>query len=100
VAAVVENGAGQLAGDDHVPAFGLRRARRDDGNSHHSTEGLRPSDSPTRALARRFAGALRARASLAALVRISLRSSVAIIQPRGFAPRTPRHALSHAASPA
>jgi hypothetical protein len=30
-----------------------------------STEGLRPSDSPTRALARRFVGALRARGSLA-----------------------------------
>jgi uncharacterized membrane protein YfcA len=30
-----------------------------------STEGLRPSDSPTRALARRFGGALRARGSLA-----------------------------------
>src|SRR5262249_46371614 len=30
-----------------------------------SSEGLRPSDSPARALARRFAGALRARGSLA-----------------------------------
>ena len=33
------------------------------------TEGLRPSDSPTRSLARRFAGALRSRGSLAALAR-------------------------------
>src|SRR5262249_61998826 len=33
-------------------------------------EGLRPSDSPTRSLARRFAGALRSRGSLAALARI------------------------------
>jgi uncharacterized membrane protein YfcA len=33
--------------------------------SSSSTGGLRPSDSPTRALARRFAGALRARGSLA-----------------------------------
>ena len=32
-------------------------------------EGLRPSDSPTRSLARRFAGALRSRGSLAALAR-------------------------------
>src|SRR6185503_11387781 len=34
-----------------------------------STEGLRPSDSPTRSLARRFAGALRSRGSLATLAR-------------------------------
>src|SRR6266542_2914202 len=34
-----------------------------------SSEGLRPSDSPTRSLARRFAGALRSRGSLAALAR-------------------------------
>ena len=33
------------------------------------SEGLRPSDSPARSLARRFAGALRSRGSLAALVR-------------------------------
>src|SRR5688500_16602896 len=33
------------------------------------SEGLRPSDSPTRALARRFAGSLRSRGSLAALAR-------------------------------
>ena len=33
------------------------------------SEGLRPSDSPTRALARRFAGSLRSRGSLAPLVR-------------------------------
>jgi hypothetical protein len=35
-----------------------------------STEGLRPSDSPTRSLTRRFAGALRSRGSLAALARV------------------------------
>jgi YtkA-like len=34
-----------------------------------SSEGLRPSDSPTRSLARRFAGALRSRGALAALTR-------------------------------
>src|SRR5262245_54153258 len=34
-----------------------------------SSEGRCPSDSPTRALARRFAGALRSRGSLATLVR-------------------------------
>src|SRR6266850_7242539 len=33
------------------------------------SEGLRPSDSPTRSLARRFAGALRSRGSLAMLAR-------------------------------
>ena len=33
------------------------------------SEGLRPSDSPTRALARRFAGSLRSRGSVAALAR-------------------------------
>jgi hypothetical protein len=36
---------------------------------HFLTEGLRPSDSPTRALARRFAGALRSRGSLAEFAR-------------------------------
>jgi hypothetical protein len=36
------------------------------------SEGLRPSNSPTRSLARRFAGALRSRGSLAALVRVVL----------------------------
>jgi hypothetical protein len=35
-----------------------------------SSEGLRPSDSPTRALAHRFVGALRSRGSLAALARV------------------------------
>src|SRR5690606_16879113 len=54
------------------------------------TEGLRPSDSPTRALARRSAGSLRSRGSFAALTRFY----------RGFAPRTPLHALSLAAPPA
>jgi hypothetical protein len=34
-----------------------------------SSEGLRPPDSPTRVLARRFAGALRSRGSLAMLAR-------------------------------
>src|SRR4029450_4350339 len=42
---------------------------RDAGSSLALSEGLRPSASPTRALARRFAGALRARGSLAALAR-------------------------------
>ena len=36
---------------------------------HSQSEGLRPSDSPTRSLARRFAGALRSRGSLALLAR-------------------------------
>ena len=40
-----------------------------------SSEGLRPSDSPTRALARRFAGALRSRGSLAMLARTVQRAS-------------------------
>src|SRR5438876_11575946 len=42
------------------PAAALRALR-----TLVSSEGLRPSDSPTRALARRFAGALRSRGSLA-----------------------------------
>jgi hypothetical protein len=33
--------------------------------AHQLAEGLRPSDSPARSLARRFAGALRSRGSLA-----------------------------------
>src|SRR3982751_867247 len=37
-----------------------------------SSEGRRPSDSPTRALARRFAAALRSRGSLATLARIAV----------------------------
>ena len=93
------------------------------------TEGLRPSDSPTRALARRFAGSLRSRGSLAAarsltsypgalaprtphtrsrsplrrlapIAWLTRYRSFADVCPRGFAPRTPRHALSLAASPA
>ena len=48
-----------------------RRCERDDaipraGSCHFLSEGPRPSDSPTRSLARRFAGALRSRGSLAA----------------------------------
>ena len=39
------------------------------------SEGLRPSDSPTRALARRCAGALRSRGSLALLARVLERAS-------------------------
>ena len=39
------------------------------------SEGLRPSDSPTRSLARRFAGALRSRGSLAMLARTLERAS-------------------------
>ena len=39
------------------------------------SEGLRPSDSPTRALARRCAGALRSRGSLAVLARTVERAS-------------------------
>jgi hypothetical protein len=79
-------------------------------------EGLRPSDSPTsafaqsasarprrssksvggRSLARRFAGALRSRGSLALLARIEGFKTL-ISQPRGFAPRTPRHPPSREA---
>src|SRR5262249_38906674 len=77
--------------------------------------GFRPSASPTRALARRFARALRSRGSLrcahshpgdarpasvpsrhAHLHRVAH----VVLYPRGFAPRTPLHALSRAASPA
>ena len=50
-------------------------------DSPYLSEGLCPSDSPTRSLARRFVGALQA-------------------HPKGFAPRTPQHALSRAASSA
>ena len=39
------------------------------GQGHFLSEGLCPSDSPTRSLARRFAGALRSRGSLTALAR-------------------------------
>ena len=38
------------------------------------SEGLRPSDSPTRSLARRFVGAGRSRGSLAALARTAATS--------------------------
>ena len=104
-----------------APSAWLTRAARS-----RSTEGLRPSDSPTRALTRRFDGSLRARGSLARLVRVqprgfaprtpptralarrfdgSLRARGSLarlvrVQPRGFAPRTPLHALSLAASTA
>ena len=70
-----------------------------------SSEGLRPSDSPTRALARRCVGALRSRGSLAMLARTTRKARevyemASRSHPRGFAPRTPRHALSRAASSA
>src|SRR5204863_1853797 len=55
------------------------------------TEGLRPSDSPTRALAHRFAGSRRARGSH--------RCARSLAPVRRFASRTPLHALSLAASP-
>ena len=42
---------------------------RSDGTVLISSEGLRPSDSPTRALARRGVGALRSRGSLAVFAR-------------------------------
>ena len=45
-------------GDEHVREHARTRY-------HSLTEGLRPSDSPARSLARRFAGALRSRGSLA-----------------------------------
>src|SRR6188508_3025746 len=87
------------------------------------SEGLRPSDSPTRSLARRCAGALRSRGSLATLARgcgasplgLAYTLSRAPLRRRapfawlardarsrlwGFAPRTRLHALSRAAAPA
>src|SRR5436190_7929430 len=45
-------------------------------------EGLRPSDSPTRSLARRFAGALRSRGSLATARSLTLVSGVAVYEIR------------------
>src|SRR5215471_1115886 len=53
-------------------------------SSIYCSEGLRPSDSPTRSLARRFAGALRSRGSLAALVRCGIRRSTQVIPPALF----------------
>ena len=60
-------------------------------NERQFPRGFAPRTPRHASLARRFAGALRSRGSLAALTRA---------YPRGFAPRTPRHALSRAASPA
>ena len=64
------------------------------------SEGLRPSDSPTRSLARRFAGALRSRGSLAMLARTLERASGESVpgggHPRGArlgTARGPRRAL-------
>src|SRR5262249_13938294 len=70
-----------------------------------SSEGLRPSDSPTRSLARRFAGALRSRGSLAALVRavaeIGLTWSVGDPEtPRGGQLRVTTHRKARGESPA
>src|SRR5689334_785965 len=48
-----------------LPALPLRAQAK-----LYLSEGLRPSDSPTRSLARRFAGALRSRGSFAALARV------------------------------
>ncbi len=47
----------------------IRTGARSTASTRSLTEGLCPSDSPTRSLARRFAGALRSRGSLAALAR-------------------------------
>ena len=52
-----------------------------------SSEGLRPSDSPTRSLAGPLNRPLRSRGSLTAFARV-------FAPPRGFAPRTPLHAHS------
>src|SRR5262245_42684407 len=53
------------------------RAPQDDGRMVPPvlSEGLRRLDSPTRALARRFAGALRSRGSLATLARFWIRGA-------------------------
>ncbi len=51
-----------------------------DGRRLVLTEGLRPSDSPTRALARRCAGALRSRGSLAVLARSHLGMTVGFMR--------------------
>src|SRR4249919_1222559 len=87
------------------------------------SEGLRPSDSPTASLARRFAGSLHSSGLLAALARLALHlplqskpdsvqpdGDVVLLElehvgqlhfvPRGFAPRTPLQPHSLAASPA
>ena len=60
--------------DPGVPAPGVARiALRPDDRAARLilSEGLRPSDSPTRALTRRFVGALRSRGSLRSLARVS-----------------------------
>ncbi len=78
--ALAQHRLGRVAGYEVDEGEDERRDAEQDGNreqqppdqvSHHSIrpEGLRPSDSPTRALAHRFDGALRARGSLAALAR-------------------------------
>src|SRR3954465_13060945 len=68
-----------------TPARAVRVAR----SRARSRVWLRPSNSPARSLARRDAGSRRSRGSLAPLARAF-----------GFAPRTPLHALSLAATPA
>ena len=50
------------------------------------SEGLRPSDSPTRALARRFAGSLRSRGSLAAARSLTSVSRIAVCEIRSSRP--------------
>src|SRR5690348_10529367 len=58
------------------------------------SEGLCPSDSPARSLARRFAGALRSRGSLAALARFASAASLIALSTDGA--ECPRRLLPHA----
>ena len=62
----------------------MSRARRGKPAGEHSllSEGRCPSDSPTRVFARRFAGSLRSRGSLAALAR-EVHMTVGVLPTRG-----------------
>ena len=78
-----------------LPTQGHRPRARLDRDDLLVSEGLRPSDSPTRSLTRRFVGAFRSRGSLR-----SARSRSRLFVHDGFLPRTSLHTRSRAASSA
>ena len=72
----VTGGATRVRAEDHqVSRAGSAADPRPEPRENVLSEGLCPSDSPTRALARRCVGALRARGSLATLARALKRAS-------------------------
>jgi hypothetical protein len=65
----IERVAGRRRGGEMAAVNRVERAAENADTRQHSSESLCPSDSPTRALAGRFAGSLRSRGSRTAFAR-------------------------------